>query len=93
MLNLPGNCDGCGATFTIDHALGCHFDGLVTCQHNVTKCVMLLEICLLWFGVQCTMNQLFRRLLMMTTDSALKIDLAVCGVWQPHCYALWYSCS
>ena len=29
MLNLPGNCDGCGATFTIDHALDCHFGGVI----------------------------------------------------------------
>ena len=34
MLNLHGCCDGCGATFTIDHALDCRFGDLVTCRHN-----------------------------------------------------------
>ena len=33
-LSLPGTCDGCGTTFTVDHALDCHFGGLVTCRHN-----------------------------------------------------------
>ena len=37
MLNFPGSCDGCGATFTIDHALDCRFGGLVTRRHNEVR--------------------------------------------------------
>ena len=37
LLNLPGNCDGCGATFTTDHALDCRFGGLVTRRHNEVR--------------------------------------------------------
>ena len=34
LLSLPGTCDGCGATFTVDHALDYCFGGLVTRRHN-----------------------------------------------------------
>ena len=34
LLPLPFVCDGCGAPFSIDHALDCHFGGLVTRRHN-----------------------------------------------------------
>jgi hypothetical protein len=32
--NLPKNCDGCNAPFTIDHALTCNKGGLVIIRHN-----------------------------------------------------------
>ena len=34
LLSLPSVCDSCGAPFSIEHALDCHFRGLVTCRHN-----------------------------------------------------------
>ena len=34
MLNLPGNTDGCDASFTVDHALDCCFGSLVTRRHS-----------------------------------------------------------
>ena len=37
LLSLPGTCDGCGATFTVDHALDCRFGGLVTRRHNEVR--------------------------------------------------------
>ena len=74
MLNFPGCCDGCGATFTIDHALDCRFGGLVTCRHN--------EVCdtfgdLSWGPVHC------EPIVQEASDdghTALKADLAVWGV-------------
>ena len=32
--NLPGNCDGCGGEFSIQHALECKKGGLITLRHN-----------------------------------------------------------
>jgi len=34
LLHLPAACDGCGAPFSIEHALDCHYGGLVGCRHN-----------------------------------------------------------
>ena len=31
---LPQQCDGCGANFSVEHALGCKKGGLVTWRHN-----------------------------------------------------------
>ena len=33
-LGLPAKCDSCSALFTIEHALDCHFGGLVSHRHN-----------------------------------------------------------
>ena len=33
-LLLPCNCDGCGAKFTVPHAMACKKGGLVTLRHN-----------------------------------------------------------
>ena len=32
--NLPKTCDGCGATFTVEHALTCKTGGLVVMRHD-----------------------------------------------------------
>jgi len=32
--NLPRMCDGCGATFTVEHALTCKKGGLIVTRHN-----------------------------------------------------------
>ena len=37
LLALPSVRDGCGAPFSIEHALDCHFGGLVTCRHNEVR--------------------------------------------------------
>jgi len=34
LLCLPVACDGCGAPFSIEHALDCRYGGLVGCRHN-----------------------------------------------------------
>ena len=36
-LNLHSHCDGCGAKFSITHALSCKVGGLVHMQHNKVK--------------------------------------------------------
>ena len=37
LLSLPSVCDGCGAPFSIEHALDCRFGGLVTRRHNEVR--------------------------------------------------------
>ena len=32
--NLPTHCDGCGAPFSVDHAMSCRKGGLVIARHN-----------------------------------------------------------
>ena len=34
MLNLPGKCDGCGASFIVDRALDCCSGSLAIYRHN-----------------------------------------------------------
>ena len=34
LLCLPACCDGCGAPFSIKHALDCHIGGLAGWRHN-----------------------------------------------------------
>ena len=34
VLNLPQQCDGCGAGFSVEHALSCRKGGLVSFRHN-----------------------------------------------------------
>jgi hypothetical protein len=33
-LALPDNCDGCGAKFSVEHALSCKVGGLVHIRHD-----------------------------------------------------------
>ena len=85
MLNLPGNCDGCGATFTVDHGLDCHFGGLVTRRHNEVRDAFGDLASLVWSSVH------REPVVWEVSDDghgALIADLAVRGVWQPQCDAL-----
>ena len=85
MLNLPGNCDGCGATFTVDHALDCRFGGLVTRRHNEVRNAFGDLASMVWSPVhrEPVVWEAFD-----DGHGALIADLAVCGVWQSQCDAL-----
>jgi len=37
LLCLPSSCDGCGASFSFEHALDCCIDGLVGRRHNEVR--------------------------------------------------------
>ena len=40
LLNMPANCDGCGAATSLEHALDCKKGGLVTQCHNEVQDVI-----------------------------------------------------
>ena len=40
LLNMPANCDGCGAATSLEHALDCKKGGLVTQCHNEVRDVI-----------------------------------------------------
>ena len=44
LLSLSSVCDGCGAPFSIEHALDCYFGGLVTCRHNEVQDAFLASL-------------------------------------------------
>ena len=84
LLNLLGNCDGCGATFTTDHALDCRFGGLVTRRHNEVRDAFGDLSSLVWGSIH------REPVVQEACDGcgALIADLAVRGVWQAQCDAL-----
>jgi len=84
LLSLPSVCDGCGTSFSIEHALDCRFGGLVSRRHN--------EVCdtfgdlasLVWSPVTkepivCDNS---------TGADTLIADLCVHEVWEPQTEAL-----
>ena len=85
MLNLPRNYNGCGANFTVDHALDSRFGGQVTRQHNEVRDAFGDLVSLAWNPVH------WEPVVWEASDdghSALMADLAACGIWKPQCKAL-----
>ena len=85
MLNFPGSCDGCGATFTVNHALDCCFGGLVTRQHNEVRDAFGDLSSFVWGLVH------YEPVVQEASDdghNVLKADLAVHGIWQLQCDAI-----
>ena len=84
LLSLPSVCDGCGAPFSVDHALDCHFGGLVTRRHNEVWDAFGDLASLVWSPVV--------KELIVCDDSgsadSLIADLCVRGVWEPQTEAL-----
>ena len=85
LLNLPGTCDGCGATFTVDHALDCRFGGLVTRRHNEVRDAVGYLASLVWNPVR---HEPIVKEAGDDDRGALIADLAILGVWQPQCEAI-----
>ena len=48
---MPKSCDGCGAEFSIEHALDCRFGGLVSRRHNEIHDVIGDLASLVWGNV------------------------------------------
>jgi len=82
---LPAACDECGAPFSIEHTLDCHYGGLVGCRHNEVRDAFGDLASLVW--------SLVLKKPVVCDGSAgnsdtLIVDLCVRGVWQPLTEAL-----
>ena len=82
LLNLPSTYDGCGASFTVDRALGCCLGGLVILRHNEERDAVGDLVSLVW-------NPVRREPIVKEAGDdeqvALVADLAIHGVWQLQC--------
>jgi len=85
LLHLPAACDGCGAPFSIEHALDCRYGGLVICIHNEV-CDAFGDLALLVWSpvlkepVVCDGSA--------GNPDTVIADLCIHGVWQPQTKAL-----
>jgi len=84
LLSLPSVCDGCGASFSIEHALDCHFGGLVSRRHNEVRDAFGDLTSLVWSPV---MKEPIVCDNSAGTDTLIA-DSCVCGVWEPQTKAL-----
>jgi len=80
---LPCVCDGCCASFTVEHALDCRVGGLVTQHHNEIRDAIGDLLTLAWGQVQ-------REPVVCDASETLVADLRVRGVWQHQADAIFY---
>ena len=85
-LRMPAQCDGCGATFSLEHALDCKKGGLVTQRHNEVRDA-LGDIAAMAYR-EVTKEPIVREPDEARNLPALVADLGVRGVWQPQTEAL-----
>ena len=81
---MPPTCDGCGAAFTLSHALDCRRGGLVVRRHNEIRDA-LGDLASLAY------RDVIREPVVRDGDAdgpGLIADLGVRGVWQPQGEAL-----
>ena len=79
---VPSDCDGCGTTLSLSHALSCRKGGLVIQRYNEIRDAFGDLAAPVW-------NQVRRVPVVREPDSscsspALVADLAVRGVWSPQ---------
>ena len=79
LLNVPSGCDGCGAPFSLDHALVLRKDGLIIQRHKEVWDVVGDLAALVWGRV---VSEPVVRDASLDGD-ALTADLGVRGVWEP----------
>ena len=81
---LPAHCDGCGDSFSVQHALDCKKGGLVIRRHNEIRDA-LGDVCALVFP------EVVREPVVKDVDDgfgSLVADLGVRGLWQPQVMGL-----
>jgi len=88
LLNVPSSCDGCGAPFSLDHALICRKGGLIIQHHNEVRDAVGDLASLVWGQV--VSEPVVRD---ASADSeALIVDLSARGVWEPQAMAAFDTC-
>ena len=80
LLNIPSDCDGCGATLSLSHALSCRKGGLVIQRHNEIRDAFGDLAALAWSQVK--KEPIVKE--PSSSNPALIADLAVRGVWSPQ---------
>ena len=85
-LGLPAICDGCGAPFSLEHALDCKKGGLVIQRHNEVRDA-LGDIAAKAYR-EVTKEPIIREADDTQSITALVADLRIRGVWQPQAEAL-----
>ena len=86
LICVPDVCDGCGAEFTLSHALSCRKGGLVIRRHNEVRDSIGDLASLVWSKVW--REPIVRDADYQSGSSALVADLGVRGVWLPQAEAL-----
>ena len=86
LLNTAEMCDGCGAVFSLSHALSCRKGGLVIQRHNEVRDALGDLASLVWNKVR--REPVVREANYVTGSNALVADLGIRGVWLPQAEAL-----
>ena len=84
--STPDLCDGCGAQFSLSHALSCRRGGLVIQRHNEVRDSLGDLASLVWSQVK--REPVVREADEAAGTPALIADMAVRGVWMPQAEAL-----
>ena len=80
--DLPQNCDGCGARFSLQHALGCKKGGLVILRHNDVKSE-LMEL-----GQKALTNSAIRDEPLITPGRMIELDSTCCTTPNPDAHTV-----
>ena len=86
LLCMLPTCDGCGAPFTVTHALDSRIGGLVGRRHNEVRGAFVDLAPLAWSQVR--REPIVKESHSADDGGALVADLCVQGVWQPQCNVL-----
>ena len=84
--NLLAKCDGCGANFTLQHALDCKKGGLVILRHNEIRDCLGDLASQVW--PQVIKKPIVNEATATSSDPGLRLDLGIRAVWQPQVEAL-----
>ena len=83
---MPVTCDGCGATFSYEHALDCKKGGLVTRHHNEVRDTLGDLSSIVYKDI--IREPVIQEACEVADEPSLVTDLGVRGVWQPQTQAL-----
>ena len=83
---LPGRCDGYGESFSLQHGLDCPKGGLILRRHNEIRDCLGDMVGMVW--PQVIMEPFVKEGDLAMNDPGLRLDLGICGVWQPRVEAL-----